>query len=110
MKRGFTLVEVLIVVSVITILAAISVGVYTAQERSAAASQAETMVSIVAAAAEKYYSINNEYPNVNTLRGSSSNGTTMTAADYTNAATILGVSSSSLSVSKFKLVPAPCLP
>lgn len=61
-KRGFTIVELLIVIVVIAILAAISIVSYTGIQRRAHISRAMAELTLLAKATELYYADNNEYP------------------------------------------------
>ena len=61
-QKGFTIVELLIVIVVIAILAAISIVAYTGIQQRARNSQALNLASQVAKKAEVYYAINGSYP------------------------------------------------
>lgn len=102
MKRGFTLVEVLIVVSVIIILSTISVLAYDQTQKQAEDSAASATVSAVKSGAEKYYSTNNEYPLAADIHGAAVTGAVPT--NYVAASQILGVPRANLDGAKFKLI------
>jgi len=70
-QKGFTIVELLIVIVVIAILAAISIVAYTGIQTRARNSAAFSLASQVSKKAEAYYAINGTYP--------------VTAADFNNA-------------------------
>lgn len=61
-QRGFTIVELLIVIVVIAILAAISIVAYTGIQERARNSSAQQLASQIASKAETYYAINGRYP------------------------------------------------
>lgn len=61
-QKGFTIVELLIVIVVIAILAAISIVAYTGIQQRARNSQAQSLASQVAKKAEVYYALNGSYP------------------------------------------------
>lgn len=64
MKRlhGFTLVEVVVVISIITILAGIGVASYASTQRAARDKDRQADVEVIAAAMETYYDQNGSYP------------------------------------------------
>lgn len=66
-KRGFTIVELMIVVAIIVILTAISVVTYHGVQASANDKAREADVSAIMNALEKYYQQNGEYPADDTL-------------------------------------------
>ncbi len=61
--NGFTLIELMIVIVIVGILAAIAVPSYTDYISKARRTDALNGISNVALALERYYSINNAYPN-----------------------------------------------
>ncbi|MES2876429.1 MAG: prepilin-type N-terminal cleavage/methylation domain-containing protein [Patescibacteria group bacterium] len=103
MKRGFTLVELLVVITILAILIGLSVaGVRTYQNR-ASDSQMRSMANIVASAAERYHSENNEYPSGTLVFGSAP--TNSPPASYQTASTRLEIPMSSFTNTNAKLVP-----
>jgi len=67
--KGFTLIEILIVVVIVAILAAISVPIYVQYVASARASDAKTTINAVWQAAQVYYQDKGEWPaNVDDLQ------------------------------------------
>lgn len=61
-KSGFTIVELMVVVAIIAILAAVSIVMYSRVQVDARDTERASKVSIIAGALEKYYSQNGEYP------------------------------------------------
>ena len=69
-NRGFTLVEISIVVAIIALLAAIAIPNLLRSKVSANESSAQTTLKSIGAALENYYAINNHYPtDTNVLLG-----------------------------------------
>ncbi|MBI5059615.1 prepilin-type N-terminal cleavage/methylation domain-containing protein [candidate division KSB1 bacterium] len=60
--KGFTLIEILIVVVIVAILAAISVPIYVEYVRSARASDAKTTINAVWQAAQVFYQDKGDWP------------------------------------------------
>ena len=102
-KRGFTLVEVTIVVAIISILATISISTYAAHQTRAAAHQAKALASSIKAGSEQYYNKNNEYPSSQLLHGGTPDGSM--PASYQTASNILKVSVDQMNSSKNKFIP-----
>ena len=65
-QKGFTLVELLIVVVIIAILAAISTIAYTGIQNRAATGAGQQLASQIAKKIELYYALNSEYPTTRT--------------------------------------------
>jgi len=61
-QKGFTLIEILIVVVIVAILAAISVPIYVEYVKSARASDAKTTINAVWQAAQVFYQDKGEWP------------------------------------------------
>ena len=61
-EKGFTLIEMLIVVVIVAILAAISVPIYVEYVKTARASDAKTTISGVWQAAQVFYQDKGEWP------------------------------------------------
>jgi prepilin-type N-terminal cleavage/methylation domain-containing protein len=61
-QKGFTLIEILIVVVIVAILAAISVPIYLEYVQSARASDAKTAISSIWQAAQIFYQERGHYP------------------------------------------------
>ena len=92
--RGFTLIELMIVVAVVAILAAIAVPTYSEHVRKSRRAQAKADLVEYAASAERFHTVNNTYvgytfPNgTNTIQSPREGGTaaytiTMNTADRT---------------------------
>ncbi len=62
-EKGFTLIEILIVVVIVAILAAISVPIYVEYVKSARASDAKSTINAIWQAAQIYYQDKGTYPN-----------------------------------------------
>lgn len=61
-QKGFTLIEILIVVVIVAILAAISVPIYIEYVKSARASDAKTAINAIYQAAQVYYQDTGDWP------------------------------------------------
>lgn len=70
--KGFTMIEVLTVVTAIGILATIGVVSYIGVQKNTRDNQRTSQITIIAEALEKYYDKNGEYPDCLTLSGASS--------------------------------------
>lgn len=66
-SRGFTIVEVAVVIVIISILVAIGGFVYNDYQQRANNDTRESRANIIASALERYYSENGEYPGVHML-------------------------------------------
>ena len=69
-SKGFTIVELLIVIVVIGILATLVIVTFTGIQQKARDSKRKTDIGAVQAALESYYSSNNTYPTVTDLNSS----------------------------------------
>ena len=103
MNRGFTLVELIIVIAVITILSTIGVVSFTVVRNQASDSDAESMASTLMSALNSYYSKNNEYPLATDLYGGTTSG--VPPSSYSAAATLLNVNQTVFSTSSNKFLP-----
>lgn len=72
-NKGFTLVELLIVIVVIAILAAITIIAYNGIQQRAHTSGQKTAASTLHKKVEAYYAINNAYPTYSTTPGNITN-------------------------------------
>ena len=61
-RKGFTLIEILIVVVIVAILAAISVPIYVEYVKSARASDAKTTINAIWQASQVFYQDKGEWP------------------------------------------------
>jgi prepilin-type N-terminal cleavage/methylation domain-containing protein len=71
-QRGFTLIELIVIVAVVGILATIAVIGYTRVQADGRDSQRATSVVAIAEGLERYYDENGEYPSCRTMTGTSS--------------------------------------
>ena len=80
-QSGFTIVELLIVIVVIAILAAISIVAYNGIQNRGKASAAQTAANSLDKKIEIYNAVNSTYPNVTgTITGTGTQGTVTTTA------------------------------
>ena len=103
MKRGFTIVELTVVIAVIGILLTIGVAAYNKFQDRAGDAQAEAMVSVLSSALESYYNKNNEYPTAEQLFGGVPNGSV--PASYSTAANLLDLKTSVFTSKYAKFMP-----
>jgi type IV pilus assembly protein PilE len=90
-KRGFTLIELMIVVAVIAILGAIAMPQYMREVRKSRRTAAKTTLLDVASRQEKYYATQNKYGALTDLAYSSSTLQAPSATqDYYNVTLTLG--------------------
>ncbi|HSX42690.1 MAG TPA: type II secretion system protein, partial [Candidatus Saccharimonadales bacterium] len=80
-SKGFTIVELLIVIVVIGILATLVIVTFTGIQQKARDSKRKTDISAIQAALESYYSSNNTYPTVADLNDSSWRATNLKGFD-----------------------------
>lgn len=98
MKRGFTIVEILIVVIVLSILTSIVAVSLSAMQNRAADGQAKSMAAILTSALNRYYQQNNEYPSAEELMSSPQ-------ANYTAASSVLNLSTQNFATQSIKFIP-----
>ena len=87
-QSGFTIVELLIVIVVIAILAAISIVAYNGIQNRGKASAAQTAANSLDKKIEIYNAVNSQYPNTaGTITGTATQGTitTATTSDWYSA-------------------------
>ena len=82
-RRGFTLIEILVVITVIAIVSSIALMTYTKTQQQSRDSQRSVSATIVVEGLEKYYSENGEYPSI----------AKMIATNATTPKNLLGLSS-----------------
>lgn len=104
MKRGFTIIEIIVVITVLGILTTLAVFGSNAMLERANNSEAESKIATLRSALEKYYSANNEYPSASSLVGSG-NGRNLTNAQYDTMAATLKVNVDVLRNGTYKFVP-----
>ena len=99
-SKGFTIVELLIVIVVIGILATLVIVTFTGIQQKARDSKRKTDIGAVQAALESYYSSNNTYPTLADLNDSTWRTTNMKGFDPSalqdpkgNAQTLAGTAS-----------------
>lgn len=63
-RRGFTLIEILIVVALVAVLSAIALPIYRSQIMKARRTDAKTSLLDLASREERYFTTNNSYTNV----------------------------------------------
>lgn len=104
--KGFTLVEILIVVIVIVILATISTFAYSGYQNQARTQSYEATIQLVSDAQTKYRRDNGEYMSSRQIIGNdTTNGETLTDQQYQDMATRLGISKEALTNKVLKFVP-----
>jgi len=78
MRRGFTIIELLVVVSVIGILSTISFTGFNRYQADARDSQRQSQATLISEALEKYYDHNGEYPACPAMTAAAASVTTTT--------------------------------
>jgi len=93
MRRGFTIVEVAVVMAILAILATVGTVGYLSFRKDAINGEVETMATIIQDSLEKYYTENNEYPSSTMLvGGTGGDGRALAnSGQYGQAASILAV-------------------
>lgn len=87
-SRGFTIVELLIVIVIIAILAAITIVAFSGIQNRAKASASQSASSTLAKKIETYYAENSQYPNVASVitgTGTQNSVTTATTSSWYSA-------------------------
>jgi prepilin-type N-terminal cleavage/methylation domain-containing protein len=114
-QSAFTLIELLAVITIIGILAGLTLGAAGAVRRHGATSTAKAEVAALQAACDRYYADNNSYPTTTNSMPDPSSGYSPSASTYTNAGQVLFfnlVGSAKLSVaptSKRYFEPKPAM-
>jgi prepilin-type N-terminal cleavage/methylation domain-containing protein len=103
MKRGFTLIELVIVMVIIGILAGVLIFNYSAYEKRSFDGEAKSIAATVKSAAERYYTRNNEYPSAQTLYGSTPSCTV--APNYQTVSNTLDIPIQTINASHTSLRP-----
>lgn len=103
MKRGFTIIELLVVITVIAILVGVTMMSFSQFENRARDNQAKGLASALHAGVERYFSSNNEYPLAPDLYGGSVPGSCAAPASYTTASNLLAVPATTLGGDSNKL-------
>lgn len=103
MKRGFTIVEVIVVVGLIAVILAIAIATYDAYQKRSYDAQAKGLASAVKSGVEQYFEANNEYALASVLFGGTPTGSV--PSSYSAASTALEVPTSNLNSDKVKFIP-----
>ena len=88
-RAAFTLIELLAVITVIGILAGLTLGAAGAVRRHGATSTAKAEVAALQAACDRYYADYNSYPTTTNSMPDPSSGYSPSASTYTNAGQVL---------------------
>ena len=83
--RGFTIVELLIVIVVIAILAAITIVAYNGIQNRAKTSSGQSLANTIVKKAEAYNTVESAYPNTTKLRNNESQSSTTANSGPTEA-------------------------
>lgn len=99
MKRqsGFTLIELMIVVAIVAILAAIAVPAYNEQVRKSRRGAGKAVMMETVQALERFHTVNNTYAGFTPTSLASPSGSTGTAQHYAITVSNLGVATYSIS-------------
>lgn len=85
MRRGFTLVELLVTVSIIAILATIAIGAYNGLQKNGRDAKRQADLKVIQSALEQYKADQNYYPTTGSVvPGSSLTSSTGSARSYLN--------------------------
>lgn len=104
MKHGFTVIELLVIVAVISIVTSLASAVAIQNQRQAGDWQAQGLAATIKSAAERYYMSNSEYPVPSVVTGSSTDHTSPSTINYQTVATTLKIPSNALKTDRVKLV------
>jgi prepilin-type N-terminal cleavage/methylation domain-containing protein len=88
-RAAFTLIELLAVITIIGILAGLTLGAAGAVRRHGATSTAKAEVAALQAACDRFYADNNSYPTTTNSMPDPSSGYSPSASTYTNAGQVL---------------------
>jgi prepilin-type N-terminal cleavage/methylation domain-containing protein len=88
-SAAFTLIELLAVITIIGILAGLTLGAAGAVRRHGATSTAKAEVAALQAACDRFYADNNSYPTTTNSMPDPSSGYSPSASTYTNAGQVL---------------------
>lgn len=104
MTRGFTVVEILIVVAVISIITSLATAVTIQNQRQAGDWQAQGLAATIKSAAERYYMKNSEYPVPSIATGSSTDHTSPSSINYQTVSNVFNIPTNVLNTNQVKLV------
>ncbi|HTV85701.1 MAG TPA: type IV pilin protein [Dyella sp.] len=101
-SHGYTLIELMIVVGIVVILAAIALPSYTRQIQQSRRTSAKTALLDVASREERYYAVNNSYTTLANLGYTNLSGNNLlipsASQDYYNVSVTVGTPTSSYTV------------
>jgi prepilin-type N-terminal cleavage/methylation domain-containing protein len=115
-SKGFTIVELLIVIVVIGILATLVIVTFTGIQQKARDSKRKTDIGAVQASLESYYSSNNTYPTLTDLNDPTWRSTNMKGFDSSalqdpkgSAATLIAGTAPSSTQYAYNVTPTGCV-